>query len=610
MKSQFIALAVSLLSISSSVAQASGTNDLEGCIISRLNGEKYCLKVGERSGYSLPSWIYAHPVDVMAPSGVSVMLSDWDNLSYNRLAVFGGYTGSNELKNVKAFNGDYLDFSEPRSMRVLASESYPEACIVSRQSGERFCLKEGERSGYVLPNYIYGHQVDIDAPKGLGVMLSDWDNLSYNRLAVFGGQTKNEQMRSIKAYNGEILDFSKPRSMRVVPLPSISDGEERCDVKSPVKVNITLNQSQVAATGGYVSSDLAITNTSCNSIKFKYWLSIKGPHSIAFPAKAVVDAELEPDATSLEIDTLNTGSKLNVTRGFWLSKYMPNGEYTISLQIVTDAGDIFTAEQTVTKGSTQTSLREIDGLILDLKNQSSVNGLESDGGYVPFSIDLHNVRNTEAKVEFWMTAIGPNGVVIPVHAREEWTIASGDKYSKVRGMNFDKSYPAGEYLIKAQLIDVDTGDILEKSVSITLGATIGGESPILGYSNTQKSQRVVMADNKLYIRSGFAIDAIGTTTGNLVGGPVQGTNGGGLRAPISLEKLKSVEVTSGLYNWGGYHIVAIKLTMKDGSSVLLGSTRYATDKKVETYEIPQGKPIKKINVWTGGWLVEGLQFVY
>lgn len=67
MTSHYIALAVGLLSLSSTVAQAT-TNEAEGCIISRQNGEKYCLKVGERSGYSLPSWIYAHPVDVQAPS--------------------------------------------------------------------------------------------------------------------------------------------------------------------------------------------------------------------------------------------------------------------------------------------------------------------------------------------------------------------------------------------------------------------------------------------------------------------------------------------------------------------------------------------------------------
>lgn len=43
MTSHYIALAVGLLSLSSNVVQAT-TNEAEGCIISRLNGEKYCLK--------------------------------------------------------------------------------------------------------------------------------------------------------------------------------------------------------------------------------------------------------------------------------------------------------------------------------------------------------------------------------------------------------------------------------------------------------------------------------------------------------------------------------------------------------------------------------------
>ncbi|MCX9563569.1 hemolysin, partial [Vibrio cholerae] len=146
--------------------------------------------------------------------------------------------------------------------------------------------------------------------------------------------------------------------------------------------------------------------------------------------------------------------------------------------------------------------------------------------------------------------------------------------------------------------------------SSTLRNAVGGESPIFGYSNAQQYQRVVTADNQMFLRSGFAIDAIGTTTNNLVGGPIEGTNGGVLRAPIALDQLQSVEVTSGLYNWGGYHVVAIKFTMKNGSTVLLGSTNYASNKKVETYTVPQGKRIKQINVWTGGWLVEGFQFVY
>jgi len=187
----------------------------QGCIVSLRNGAKYCLEVGQRSDYSLPAWIYAHDVFVQADSGVSVMLSDWDNLSYNRLAEFVGTVENDKLRAVKAHNGETLDFSKPRAMRVTHS-TRPLGCIVSLVSVDKYCLPAGERSGYSLPAWIYAHDVMVQADPGIGVMLSDYDNLSYNRLAVFSGVVENENMTKVKAYDGQTLDFSKPHSMRVV----------------------------------------------------------------------------------------------------------------------------------------------------------------------------------------------------------------------------------------------------------------------------------------------------------------------------------------------------------------------------------------------------------
>lgn len=50
--------------------------------------------------------------------------------------------------------------------------------------------------------------------------------------------------------------------------------------------------------------------------------------------------------------------------------------------------------------------------------------------------------------------------------REKWVIASGDTYSKVRGINFDKSYPAGEYTINAQVVDIVSGERVEQSMTV------------------------------------------------------------------------------------------------------------------------------------------------
>ncbi|MGR5559974.1 beta-prism lectin domain-containing protein, partial [Vibrio fortis] len=88
--------------------------------------------------------------------------------------------------------------------------------MVTIDTNEEYCLKAGERSGYSLPPYVYNKKVRVVAPEGLGVMLSDWDNLSYNRLATFTGNKAHEELKGVEARNGQILDFSAPRSMRVV----------------------------------------------------------------------------------------------------------------------------------------------------------------------------------------------------------------------------------------------------------------------------------------------------------------------------------------------------------------------------------------------------------
>ncbi|RMZ62328.1 hemolysin, partial [Vibrio anguillarum] len=54
---KYLVFAVGMISLGGSMVQAA---DQEGCIISRKTGDKYCLNIGQRSEYSLPSWIYNH----------------------------------------------------------------------------------------------------------------------------------------------------------------------------------------------------------------------------------------------------------------------------------------------------------------------------------------------------------------------------------------------------------------------------------------------------------------------------------------------------------------------------------------------------------------------
>ena len=93
-------------------------SNIQGCIISKKTGAEYCLSSGQRSAYTLPNWILGDEVSVKTRSGIEVLLSDYANLSYNRIAGFKGNVDSNDLKNQKAWNGQYLDFNYPRSMRV------------------------------------------------------------------------------------------------------------------------------------------------------------------------------------------------------------------------------------------------------------------------------------------------------------------------------------------------------------------------------------------------------------------------------------------------------------------------------------------------------------
>ncbi|KAB1505049.1 hypothetical protein [Photobacterium damselae] len=186
-----------------------------GCIISTTDHQnKYCLPPGERTEYDLPARIRGVEVYVSAPPGVSVELSDYSNLSYNRLATFVGTVKASQLRQVEAKNGDILDFDRPYSMRVKKDDT-PLGCILSTSTYEEYCLPPGGNSGYALPDWIKGHEVYLRADPRVEVVLSDWSALSYDRIAAFTGNLSPEKLKHVKANNGEYLDFDHPYSMKV-----------------------------------------------------------------------------------------------------------------------------------------------------------------------------------------------------------------------------------------------------------------------------------------------------------------------------------------------------------------------------------------------------------
>ncbi|SUB90869.1 hypothetical protein [Photobacterium damselae] len=186
-----------------------------GCIIATADPEnKFCLPVGERSDYALPDHIRGMEVYVNAPPGVSVVLSDYSNLSYNRLANFVGTVTESRLRQVEARSGDILDFDRPYSMKVEKDDT-PLGCIISTSTYEEYCLPPGKDNDYNLPDWIRGHEVYLRADPKVEVILSDWSNLAYNRIATFTGSKTPEELRHVEANNGEYLDFDHPYSMEV-----------------------------------------------------------------------------------------------------------------------------------------------------------------------------------------------------------------------------------------------------------------------------------------------------------------------------------------------------------------------------------------------------------
>lgn len=189
----------------------------KGCIVlaGALNissRRTYCLHAGERSGYSLPAWIYGEKVDVQADSGVRVVLSDWDNLSYNRIASFSGTVENARLQRVKAASGDYLDFSRPRSMKVESIDGQALGCVISLLSAEKYCLAPGDSALRRLPEWMKGHDVFVQADPGVSIALYDERNRGY----AFSGTVQNHELKRVLSARGGYMDLSRPTSIAIV----------------------------------------------------------------------------------------------------------------------------------------------------------------------------------------------------------------------------------------------------------------------------------------------------------------------------------------------------------------------------------------------------------
>ncbi|MEF1329832.1 beta-prism lectin domain-containing protein [Vibrio sp. M260121] len=115
-----------------------------------------------------------------------------------------------------------------------------------------------------------------------------------------------------------------------------------------------------------------------------------------------------------------------------------------------------------------------------------------------------------------------------------------------------------------------------------------------------------LSNNKLFIRSGWAVDAIGSSSSNYVG-----LSSGGRVYNVSTTNLKQINVTVGNYRYaqGKRSIVSLEFVYKNGSRHKYGTGQESTNKQVSTYSIPNGKTLNKIEAYSPSrYIVSAIKF--
>lgn len=151
------------------------------------------------------------------------------------------------------------------------------------------------------------------------------------------------------------------------------------------------------------------------------------------------------------------------------------------------------------------------------------------------------------------------------------------------------------------------GAMLQQVLNNAPLATAYANTPLIGY--TKGTRHLLEAGNltTLYMRTGEAVDKLGFDATHAAGG-----GGGDEHAGISMANLKSIEVAFGIYQYSSEPSLAnIKLTYQNGSSQTYGGTKFFTGLERMTINLDDYGPnatIVAMNVWTDGWLVNGVNF--
>ncbi|KGY11928.1 hemolysin [Vibrio tubiashii] len=534
MERKLIALASVLVSLNATSAFAVVAEG-EGCIVSLETGEKYCLNVGERSGYSLPDFIYEHEVDVYAAPGTGVMLSDWDNLSYNRIAVFQGYTPNYELQSVKAYNGKTLDFSAPRSMRVIAKQPQIKPELTWAWQGSDY-----------MPEYnqVMSSPVVVQLNDDNGDGQIDDKDIADVLVVTFTGSkySENGVVRALSGKDGSELWDYRDGALLADPRYSVAaadlDGDGVIEVvaggiRSPY-VTVADNQGRVK-----------------KQISKLYSSASVGQYAIA---------DLDSDGS---IEIIGAQGVYNYDSGMMLYTYA----WSQSPIPVDSDGD---GIQEVFADASLYNANGAEVWSYPTRYQiwfSSVANLDDDDHP---ELIFSTPRSSDEPENSYFSVLEHDGTV-------KWSVTN-------------VSNPGGGVQSVANFLGNGS------HVTTVLSDTFG-------YTHSHNTRLEVQDSNLLYVNSGLAIDAIGTDESNLFGG-----NGGHTNFPVDLSQVEKIAITSGRYFWGGKHLLAIEFFFRDGSYEMFGSKRAAFRQRTQEFEVPANKKISAVNVWSKRWLVEAIQF--
>ncbi|KQA98880.1 hemolysin [Vibrio metoecus] len=127
-------------------------------------------------------------------------------------------------------------------------------------------------------------------------------------------------------------------------------------------------------------------------------------------------------------------------------------------------------------------------------------------------------------------------------------------------------------------------------------------SPVLGFTQGTINQQSIGQESRLYVRAGAAIDALGSTPDQLIGGQ------GGSLTSVDLSGVTSIVATSGDFQYGGQQLVALTFNYQDGRQQTVGSTTYVSNAHEDRFDLPAAAKITQLKIWADDWLVKGVQF--